>query len=225
LTRAPVRASGLARAYGLPLYTDFEEAKTDGLDAVYICSASASHAEDAQQAILAGFSKIWVEKPLVVTQAQWQAMQPHLSQLTAVMIKRHHRVLKDRPSVLYCFCSAMPKGAGEILRTGGPFLNELIHYIDAAGVLAGEGAVFSITGNRRCGEMMAEGRLGSVKICYDFVASEIRNDLAFYPDLMQSFFSNPAPALLGHNDVTKLYGTCFDLLSRLEGERHVQTVD
>lgn len=74
-SRDAARAAALAAAIGAPrTFTDLGELLADdGIDALYIASPNSVHEEQARAAIRAG-KHVLVEKPAVLTEAQWSGL-------------------------------------------------------------------------------------------------------------------------------------------------------
>lgn len=214
LTHHPIKAVGIARAYGISLYASFEEARSMGCTHVLIASSSWTHLDMVADAVAAGFDHIACEKPIIVDEAQYEAFVRLAPLFHGVMIKRRHRMLESGDTIWKI--GADMNGAVDVCdpRKGGTLFNELIHFVDAGLQRVGPSADIGVNGKVTAGDITLSGT-EKITIQYDFAARDAVNSLPFDRALVPPVFKWDERVVVPAVELIGLYDRLFEIKSRM----------
>ena len=219
IAHQPLKALGLCRAYGLKLYAGLSEAAADGVDTVYICSASWTHFDYVREAVKLGFSTIISEKPIIVDRSDFEDFKTLSPSFSGAMIKRAHTGLSVKSDQLRLHVRASSSDGPEVWdrRRGHYLMTELIHFVDAALFFCGPDADFRVDGDRISGALTFFAADKEATIRYDFSSLDPVNDLEFCPRLIRAMFDRPSEVIIPAVDLVRLYECLFEIEDQFIG--------
>jgi myo-inositol 2-dehydrogenase / D-chiro-inositol 1-dehydrogenase len=157
----PAAADALAADAGCRVYPDAETLLAAGVDAAYVCVPPFAHGAP-EEAVRAAGVPLFVEKPLAVTAGAAERIGAGLAAAglrTAVghhwryldVVEQAQRVLAGRPvrMVSGAWLDKVPPVSWWPVRarSGGPVVEQAVHVLDLARLLAGEAAEVYAAGN------------------------------------------------------------------------------
>lgn len=221
ITRNAVSAIGLAKVYNIKIYPNLKKAKLDGCNIVYICSSSWTHSRWIERAIKVGL-KVICEKPIITTQKDFETLKSlNLKNAYGSMIKRSHPYLtklKNKKIInFYSYANALGSFDYKDGRTGSFLFIELIHYIDIALYLLGQGCKYTFEGSRVKGKISFLSKKQSINIIYDFNSNKSFSSLPFNKSIIKALYKKPEQVVIPVKELFRLYEILFDLDKKQRG--------